>query len=258
VARPYVISHFGETSGGASRGSLEAYRQALAGGGRWIQVDVVAVGGGTLVSSHAVFGRRRAWEHLAPHQIEDDHGAPPTLASILAELPDALVNIEVKSRRVFDGLVAVLSEPGVLERVCVSTPFHRGMSRELRARFGDAVCLCAPLFDGGLTGFRLVPWGRVRHDVIQIWWRLLVSRWVVHRATRRGHTVQVWTVNRAARARRLCRWGVTGLITDELAVTAPVTAAVATAAAVSAAPAFADPHGSACAEGLASNSGGGS
>lgn len=212
---PLAVSHAGDTDHGDPAGSVAAYRRARELGYRWLQVDAVAIGDGVLVAQHAVAGRRRSWEHLDAAGVSDLAGRPvATLEALLAECPDVCWNVEVKSPATLAGLVRLLRRPGVLERVCVSSPFHRSIGRALRAEFGDRVCLCAPLLDGGLLGVPLWPFGRVRHDVLQVWWPLVWSRRVILRARSRGAMFQVWTVNRPRRARRLLRWGATGLITD--------------------------------------------
>ena len=214
-ALPLAISHAGDTDHGDPACSAAAYRRARDLGYRWFQVDAVAIGGGVLVAQHAVAGRRRSWEHLDVATVSARAGRPvATLEALLAQFPDACWNIEVKARVTIPGLVDLLRRPGVLERVCVSSPFHRSIGRALRAEFGDRVCLCAPLVDGGLLGLPLWPFGRVRHDVVQVWWPLVWSRRVIARVRSRGLMFQVWTVNPTRRAHRLLRWGATGLITD--------------------------------------------
>lgn len=218
---PLAISHAGDTDHGDPAGSLAAYRRAAEQGFRWFQVDVVAIGEGQLVSQHAVFGRRRAWEGLDPEAVGEIVGHPvPTLVDLIEAFPDGHWNIEVKSTAVLPGLLDVLGAPGVLDRVCVSAPFHRSISRRLRDEFGERVCLCAPLVDGGLIGLPLTGWHRIRHDAVQVWSPLARSRWLVGRVRSRGVGFQVWTVNRRRRARRLLAWDVTALITDRHALIA--------------------------------------
>lgn len=212
---PLAISHAGDTDHGDPGGSVTAYQRAADVGFRWFQVDVVAIGHGDLASAHAVTGRKRRWESMSIAEVSEATGHPvPTLAQLLDGFPGAHWNIEVKSRAVLDGLLPLLRRPGVLDRVCVSAPFHRGIVRRLRSEFGDAICLCAPLVDGGLFGFPLWPFRRTRADAVQVWWPLLRSRRLVARVRSRGLGVQVWTVNTPTRADRLLDWDVTGLITD--------------------------------------------
>ncbi|MCB1005854.1 MAG: hypothetical protein KDB35_16850, partial [Acidimicrobiales bacterium] len=117
---------------------MAAYRRARALGYRWLQVDAVAIGDGVLVAQHAVAGRRRSWEHLDANAVSDHAGRPvATLEALLGEFPDVCWNVEVKSRATLAGLVRLLREPGVLDRVCVSSPFNRSIGRALRAEFGD-------------------------------------------------------------------------------------------------------------------------
>lgn len=220
---PIAISHAGDSDSGHHNGSRQAYRLAYEHGFRWFQVDVVTIGGGgtgdQLASGHTVFGRNRAWESMSIEEISASVGREvPLLADLLAEFDDVKFNVEVKSRRAEAALRDLLRQPGVIERVCISTPFHRGLSRRLRHEFGDEVCLAAPLVDGGLVGTSLVPFGRIRHDVCQVWLPLARSRRQVQRVLQQGMRFQVWTANSVTAIDRCVRLGVTGIITDRHAM----------------------------------------
>lgn len=212
---PIAISHSGDTDSGARAGSRDAYRLAYENGFRWFQVDVVLIGGDQLVSAHTVFGRRRAWENLSIEEVSASAGHEVSLLSdLLDEFDDVKFNVETKSRCTESALRSLFARPGVLERVCLSTPFHRRLSRRFRHEYGDDVCLAAPLIDGGLIGVELVPFRRVRHDVCQVWLPLARSRRVVERALRRGMRFQVWTANSVKAIDHCLHLGVSGIITD--------------------------------------------
>lgn len=212
---PMAISHAGDTDSSEHGGSLAAYRLAHEHEFRWFQVDVVPIGGGRLGSAHAVFGRKRAWEDLTIEQVSKEVGRDvTTLNDLLDEFPDVKFNVEVKSRRAEAAVTALLEQPGAIGRVCISSPFHRGMSRRLRKRFGDSVCLAAPLADGGLIGLPLWPFRRVRHDTAQVWLPMIRSRKLVARVRTTGMRFQIWTANSATAIDRAVALGVTGIITD--------------------------------------------
>ncbi len=210
-----AMSHAGDSDTGHHNGSLKAYELAHDHAFRFFHVDVVAIGGSELASAHAIFGRRRSWEKCSIEEVSAEVGRQvSTLSSLVNALPDGRWNIEVKSRRAEYALIQLLEQPGVIDRVCVSSPFHRGMSRRLRQRFGNAVCLAAPLLDGGLLGLPIWPFRRVRHDAVQVWWPTVWSGTLVKRVVATGTRFQVWTINSPKRIDRMLALGVTGIITD--------------------------------------------
>ncbi|RMH69523.1 MAG: glycerophosphodiester phosphodiesterase [Actinomyces sp.] len=216
-ARLRLISHAGATGAGDPPGTLSAYRRALAHGFRWIQVDLVPVAGGELLSMHAVTGRRRRLERLDREELRRRAPDHPTLTELLEALPDALVNLEIKSRRAEPALVAVLDRlvaAGRGDRVLVSAPFHRGLLRRIRRRYAGRIATCASLLEGALIGVPLVPCGTPAPRVVQLWWPVALVPGLVGHLDRRGRKVEVWTVNGGWRLRHLVRRGVEGILTD--------------------------------------------
>ncbi|BAN01051.1 glycerophosphodiester phosphodiesterase family protein [Ilumatobacter coccineus] len=215
-----LVSHAGDTASGASSGSMTAYRRAAELGFRAFQVDVVAAPDDTLLSMHAVFGRKRGFLSGTLADTRELAGADvPTLSELFAEFPEARWNIELKSVQCEDALVALIERYPHRERLCVSAPFHTRVLRRLRRRFPD-LATNASLLEGALIGFDLVFWRRRAAQGVQLF-APIARGWVIRRNVQRGVAVHVWTVNDAAAARAFRAAGATGLVVDDYAAVAP-------------------------------------
>ena len=128
------VSHTGRSSSTTEAGTLAAYRAAYEAGVRHVQVDVVAIAHGRLVSAHRIFGRDRGWESSTLEQLRSAGNDVASLDEIVAALPEACFNIEVKSRQTIPGLIATIDRLGLRDRVAISSPFHLSIAAPLRQR----------------------------------------------------------------------------------------------------------------------------
>lgn len=195
--RPFVVtSHHGN----GTPGTLAAYEAAYQAGYRWFQVDVVPIKD-DLISLHTVFGRKRAYEHLTLAQLRVRLGrdTPPALSELLdAGFAGARWNIEVKSTRAIEPLVALLKRRTDLHRLMVSAPLRSDIIRRIQEQFGELVAVAAPLVNGGALGVVLVE-PQYAADAVQL------HRWRQGRGTKLRErwpwlAVQAWTINSRAQA----------------------------------------------------------
>jgi glycerophosphoryl diester phosphodiesterase len=141
----------------------------------------------------------------------------PTLAEVLAALPDMPLLVELKSAAVGPAVRRLLEATGAAARCVVAAfhdaalapfvgaPFTRGASRAQTAR-AWALALIGLVHRQGRYDLLAVP---------ERWHGLPVpTRRLIGCARAAGRPVQVWTVNDPTVARRLWSRGVSGIITD--------------------------------------------
>jgi glycerophosphoryl diester phosphodiesterase len=195
---------------------------AAAGAGGF-ELDVQLRGDAVVVSHYLPFLQLPGW-------LEHDGarfrwgGGPPrdrTLAEALAQLPDGvLVTLDPKEQRPArrQRLAATIAAcPGAPDaRLIVTTGDARDLAAYRSAGLrtwrtaGSAHALAAVLAAGRLADDGIA----VRHE--------LLDRDLVRRLGKIAPQVTAWTVNDAARAMELVRWGVTAVTTDEPEVIAAV------------------------------------
>jgi len=229
--RPLVLGHRG-ASAEAPENTLAAFRLAIAQGADGVELDVWRCATGEVVVVHDERTGRVAGTDLA---VPDaplaalralDVGAwkgaafrgerLPLLTEVLEALPDAVVNVELKSRggdlRLARAAAGAVARAGAAGRVLVSS---------FDWRLLVAFRLAAPevpvglLFDGEHR-WRLRLWAALRllgpsavHPDRRLVTAARVARW---RA--RGLAVNVWTVDAPAEALALARLGAAAVITN--------------------------------------------
>ncbi len=230
--RPLVLAHRG-ASADAPENTLSAFRLALAQGADGVELDVWRCGTGEVVVVHDEdLGRVGG----TPLRVSDsplaalraaDVGAwkgerfrgeqIPLLSEVLEALPDAIVNVELKSRGGRDLALAhaaaeVIWRAGAGARVVVSSFDWRLLAAFRLAAPDVAVGL---LFDAE-RAWRLRTFLGIRalrpaavHPDREIATDARVRRWAA-----RGLAVNVWTVDEPAEASRLARAGAAALITN--------------------------------------------
>jgi glycerophosphoryl diester phosphodiesterase len=170
---------------------------------------------------------------LFPDQQPYDGARIPSLAAILAAMPDARFTIEVKThpahpewtasaQALANATLAVIDDAGAVERVIVEA-FDWRVQRHVRSRRPDVrlawltsakTVRDSALWWGGAT-VPSVP-AAAATEGGPIWapdFETLTEA-AVREAHARGLSVLPWTVNRPPDMRRLIDWGVDGLITD--------------------------------------------
>ena len=142
----------------------------------------------------------------------------PTLRKVLAELPAARVNVELKAGNAADGAWEVIHEAGASHRVLAASA-----RLAYRARFAGYAGPTSASAEEGMQFYlmhrtRTTALYRPPVDAFQIpersGGRQIVSPRFVAEAHRHNVAVHVWTVDEEPDMRRLLSWGVDGLISD--------------------------------------------
>ena len=241
---PIALAHRGGAAYAPNRGlenTLAAFREAVALGYRYLETDVHATRDGYLVAFHDT--------HL--DRVTDGSGAiadlpyaavraarvggaqsVPLLSEMLEELPEARVNIDVKSWPALAPTIETLRRANALHRVCLGS-FDEKRVRAARAALGPRLATAAGPVGTAAMRFTAGPLAQVVHSpapVFQVPWRHEVAgRWVtvvtpgfMRRAHRLGKHVHVWfhswADDRAERMEALLDLGVDGIVTDHLDV----------------------------------------
>lgn len=209
--------------------SLAAFRRAVREGYRYLETDVHATSDGVVVVHHdAVLDRTtdregpvagQPWSVVRRARVG---GREPIgrLEDLLEELPEALVNIDVKADAAVEPVVGVLRRMGALGRVCLASFSDRRLARLRRLAGPGLLTSMGPRNVGVLWAAGRVPVVGlpVRGVVAQVpvsQGRLrVVDGRFVRAAHRRGVEVHVWTVDEEPVMRELLDLGVDGLVTD--------------------------------------------
>ncbi|MGH3845780.1 MAG: glycerophosphodiester phosphodiesterase [Pseudonocardiaceae bacterium] len=225
--------HLGELAG--MENSLAAFRRATAEGYCYLETDVHATRDGVVVVMHDATLDRTTdssgeikqldWAAVRTARIG---GREPVcrLADLLEELPDALLNIDVKAATAVTPVLDLLRRTGGWGRVCLAS-FSESRLRRLRVAAGPR--LLTSMGPASAAALRLqsvlppqVPrrYGGtlIRGELAQLpvrWCGMpVVDRTLVRCAHRLGVEVHVWTVDRATQMQELLELGVDGLVTD--------------------------------------------
>ena len=212
--------------------SLSAFQRAVAEGYRYLETDVHATSDGVVVVHHDATLERTTdatgavaalpWSTVRRARIG---GREPItrLEDLLEELPDAFLNIDVKSDAAVEPLLAVLARTGAADRVCVAS-FSEARLARVRRLAGPAVLtsmgMRAMIMFWASGRLPALPMGRSpgRPPLAQVPVRqgalTVVDRRLIAAARRRGGEVHVWTIDEPAEMHRLLDLGVDGLMTD--------------------------------------------
>ncbi|MDR7303488.1 glycerophosphodiester phosphodiesterase family protein [Haloactinomyces albus] len=221
--------HIGDLSG--MENSLSAFRRAVAEGYCYLETDVHATSDGVAVIQHDPDLDRTTdrqgsigdlpWSMVGSALIA---GREPVcrLDDVLEELPEALLNVDVKADSAVRPTLEVIGRHRAWDRVCLASFDHTRL-RALRRGGGARVLTSmsrrsvAALWAGArLAGWPLRPWvrgcaaqvppgyGRVR--VVDSRFVGLAHRW--------GGEVHAWTIDTAEEMQRLLDLGLDGLLTD--------------------------------------------
>jgi glycerophosphoryl diester phosphodiesterase len=227
-----ILGHRG-ASGDAPENTLAAFRLALDQGADGVELDVWRCATGEVVVAHDEDLRRVAGSPLRIPEASLsalralDVGAwkgerfrgerIPLLSEVLAALPGAIVNVELKSRGGRDLALAaaaaeVLRRAGAADRVVVSS---------FDGRLLAAFRLAAPELPAGLLVEEKLGWRlwtalaiRALRPVAVHPERALATDARIGAWRARGLEVTPWTVDDPAEARRLARAGAAAVITN--------------------------------------------
>lgn len=221
--------HLGELAD--MENSLAAFRRAVSEGYRYLETDVHATRDGVLVVLHDATldrttdgsGRVEQLDWAAVRTARVGGREPICrLEDLLEELPDALLNIDVKADSAVVPVLELLHRTGAWHRVCLAS-FSAARLQRLRRAAGPQ--LLTSLGTASVAALRLrsmLPFlpltARVRGGLAQLPVRSrgirVVDRTLLRHAHRLGLEVHVWTVDRAEEMETLLDIGVDGLLTD--------------------------------------------
>ncbi len=229
---PRAFVHRGWHAGALSgmENSLPAFRHAVREGFHYLETDVHATSDGVVVVHHDPILDRTTdstgviaelpWETVRRAKIG---GREPVsrLEDLLEELPDALLNIDVKVERAIEPLVNTLRRTNAFRRVCVAS-FSEARLIKVRKRAGEGLLTSmgigaiARLWAAGrLPGaFRRARYQRIAQVPVRQGRITVVDRKLITAAQQRGIEVHVWTVDDPAQMHELLDLGVDGLMTD--------------------------------------------
>lgn len=230
---PLALAHRGGAGLPANEGienTLTAFRNAVALGYLYLETDVHVSSDGVVFAFHDEhLGRLTGVETpiaaLTAAEIDQVPVAGrepvPRLADLLATLPDARFNIDVKADAAVEATVRVVREASAEQRVCLAS-FSGARLARLRHLCPRAARSGGPL---EIAALKLGPVAWVRRlaarrgvDCVQVPVRrgplTLVTPRFVRRAHATGVQVHVWTVDDPAEMRRLLEIGVDGIVTD--------------------------------------------
>lgn len=230
--------HHGELAG--MENSLAAFRCAAAEGYRYLETDVRATRDGVVVVMHDPTLDRTTdasgeveklnWARVRTARVG---GREPVcqLADLLEELPEALLNIDVKADSAVVPVLELLRRTSVWHRVCLAS-FSEARLQRLRRAAGPglltsmgpasaatlrlrSVSLFPRTVRGTVRGSGVAP---MRGELVQLPLRVcgipVIDHTLVRYAHHCGLEVHVWTVNRAAEMNALLNLGVDGVMTD--------------------------------------------
>ncbi|OLR93758.1 glycerophosphodiester phosphodiesterase [Actinokineospora bangkokensis] len=216
--------------------SLSAFRRAVSEGYHYLETDVHATADGVPVVHHDPRLERttdargpiaaQTWDQVRKANIGGREPLP-TLAELLAAVPGAKLNIDIKADRAVEPVLEVLAEADAWDRVCLASFSEARMARVralagpraltsmgLRAMLGFWTAAKLP------AGFSRRP--RPRPVLAQVPVRqgplTVVTTRLVEAARRRRGEVHVWTIDDAPTMHALLDLGVDGLMTDNPAV----------------------------------------
>ncbi|MGB3443271.1 MAG: glycerophosphodiester phosphodiesterase [Actinophytocola sp.] len=211
--------------------SLSAFRRAMSEGYQYLETDVHATSDGVVVVHHdAVLDRttdmsgpiaRQSWQAVRAAKIG---GREPVsrLEDLLEELPDALLNIDVKASPAIQPLVDTLRRTNAFGRVCVAS-FSEARLERVRRSAGDGLLTSMgtraiarlwaagrlPAFVRDRRGHQRIAQVPVRQGRVTV-----VDKRLIAAARRRGVEVHVWTIDEPDQMHELIDLGVDGIMTD--------------------------------------------
>ncbi len=228
---PIAFAHRGGSLVEANLGienSLEAFTHAYEMGYRYLETDVHVSADGRVYAFHddtleRMTGNAAAIASLSAELVDGEllggRVAIPTLERLLETLPDARLNIDVKSDAAIEETCAVLEDHDAIDRVLLAS-FDHDRLRRIRKRLPH-VATSASSREAALV--KLLPAAAVRRiGLAAVCLRVperrhgitVVTRRFVRRVHALGMQVHVWTVDDADSMNRLLDLGVDGIITD--------------------------------------------
>ncbi|HET9118560.1 MAG TPA: glycerophosphodiester phosphodiesterase family protein, partial [Pseudonocardiaceae bacterium] len=220
--------------------SLTAFRRAATEGYCYLETDVHTTRDGVVVVMHdSTLDRttdssgeigQLGWASVRTARVGGREQVC-RLADLLEELPDALINIDVKAGAAVTPVLDLLRRTGAWGRVCLAS-FSESRLQRLRAAGGPQLLTSLGPVSAAALRMRSVPplplphrvrnsrsgVTLVRGELAQLpvrWCGMpVVDRALVRYAHHLGVEVHAWTVNRSTEMQELLDLGVDGLVTD--------------------------------------------
>lgn len=235
IAGPYPRAfahrgwHLGDLAG--MENSLSAFERATTEGYHYLETDVRATADGVVVVHHDGDLDRTTdgvgpiagqfWSTVRRAKIG---GREPVvrLEELLEALPQALINIDIKSENALEPTLHVLRKARAFARVCVAS-FDESRLTRARRRVGPHLLTSMgpqsafALWASSRTPFRrlgLPVHGRFAQIPPRYGWMRLVDRALLRSAHRRALEVHVWTIDEERQMNELLDLGVDGLVSD--------------------------------------------
>jgi glycerophosphoryl diester phosphodiesterase len=243
--RPHLIAHRG-ASAEHPENTLPAFERAWQAGTPFLETDCHATADGEIVLIHDATldrttdgtgpVRERSWAEIAGLDAgyrfsPGDDRAPyrgrgihvPQLAELLAALPDARVNLEIKQADppIAERVLQVIREARAEDRVLLTAEDATlldavralGPRTAIGSSVEDVLDFFRALHEGRIASFR--PAGQVLQIPVEAFGERLVTPSTIDAAHRVGLFVHVWTVNDPGAMRELLALGVDGLMSDD-------------------------------------------
>lgn len=221
--------HVGELAG--MENSLRSFRRAVDEGFTYLETDVQATADGVVVVHHDPVMDRTTdgrgpvaalpWSVVRTARI---NGVEPVsrLEDLIEELPQAMINIDVKADTAVSPVLDVLRRTDAWDRVCLAS-FSEPRLARLRALGGPR--LLTGLGTRSAAALRVRSWAPWLRPAPPVYGRLaqvprrhgrvpVVDRPLLRYAHRLGIEVHVWTIDAADEMVELLDLGVDGLVTD--------------------------------------------
>ncbi len=213
--------------GGASdvpENTMPAFEYAVGLGYRYVETDVQVTADGVLVAFHDNDLRRTTgrvgtisdlpWSEVSSALV-DGRAPIPLLEDMLGTWPDLRVNIDCKTDKAVDALVAVLRRTNSLPRVALGA-FSDARLRRLRRLLGPDVCTTlGPLGVASLRYARPTDRDAMAAQVpVKQGPLTVIDERFVRKAHARGIVVHAWIIDDATEMHRLLDLGVDGIMTD--------------------------------------------
>ncbi len=231
---PIAFAHRGGTESGPEN-TIAAFQAAYDLGFRWMETDVHCTRDGVLVAVHdAGLGRVAGqdltvadltWDELSRVDLGGGHHVP-TFAALVEQFPHARWNVDPKDPRAVPGLVRLIRNAGLLDRVCVGSFSDRRLRNVRRALGPDLCTSMGPLevvrLRGRSVGLPLPTQFDANVRCVQVPVKergvVVTDQRFVDTAHGLGLRVHVWTIDDPAEMHRLLDLGVDGLMTDRPSV----------------------------------------
>lgn len=239
-ATPVAIAHRGFSPEGAEN-SMAAFRAAVGLGYRYLETDVHTTADGVAVVFHDTTlervtdtgGEIPALTAAQVRAARIGGSEPvPTLEELLAALPTARLNLDIKDAGSVRTVAAAIERHAAHDRVCIASFSDRRrravlrlLTRPVCSSAGSVTTACFVLLSAWFPR-RLLDWilrdvhclqVPVRYGVLPV-----VTSRSVARAHRLGLRVHVWTINDPEQMHRLFDLGVDGVMSDRADLLADV------------------------------------